>query len=264
MLPPIRFRFLELPRASAFAGKSGEYINGFSTYAEYNYLRGGLAAHVKAAHFEIALRVSQPWFGRANVIDFGCADGVFLPTLSRRFPHVLGVDLDPSSVETAELMASNLGLRNVELRSSRGVSVGQLRDRLGDTQYELLFLLETLEHIGEPERLYESRADFVTELFGLLKPDGVIIVSVPTMVGFPFLLQRLALARLGLHRDPLPTRDLLRAVAFRDTTRLEPGWTPETHLGFNHVRLLRVLRERMQVLRHESLFFSELFMLRQR
>jgi 2-polyprenyl-3-methyl-5-hydroxy-6-metoxy-1,4-benzoquinol methylase len=260
MLPPLWFRHVRLPPASAYSHKQTEYAPGYTTYASYNYLRGGLIARVKAAHFEAALRMTRPWFG-ANAIDFGCADGVFLPSLAHWFSTVVGIDRDPDSVDIADTAMRAVGLADVRLICSDGMDPAALAAQLAPDRFEVLFTIMTLEHFGERGRLYESRADLVENMFDLLEPGGVIVASVPNMVGLAFLLQRIALAAGGLHRDPIGLRQLLNSIIRKDTSALEPNWTPETHLGFNHIKLLDALRERAYVLEHRSLFVEEMFLL---
>ncbi len=261
MLPPLWFRYTRLPPASAYEGKQTEYAPGYTTYASYNYLRGGLIARIKASHFEAALRMTRPWLGLANAIDFGCADGVFLPSLCRWFPKVVGIDRDPESVEIAGRAVRAIGLPNVRLLCDDGNDPAALRAQLEPDRYEVLYTIMTLEHFGEPGRLYESRVELVEHMFDLLEPNGVIVVGVPNMVGLAFLMQRIALSAGGLHRDAIGPRDLFNAIVRKDTDALEPDWCPETHLGFNHVKLLDALRGCAYVLEHRSLFVEEMFLL---
>src|ERR1019366_3567939 len=226
MLPLMRFRYLRLPPASAYAGKSTEYAPG-----------------------------------RATAIDFGCADGVFLPSLAHWFPKAVGIDRDPDSIDIAEKAMNALKLSNVRVMCSDGKDTAALTKALAPDRFEVLFTIMTLEHFGEHGRLYESRVDLVEKMFDLLEPNGVIVASVPNMVGLPFLLQRIALSAANLHRDPIGPRQMFNSIVRKETSALEPDWTPETHLGFNHIKLLDALRERMYVLEHRSLFVEEMFLL---
>ncbi len=260
MLPPLRFRYLQLPPASAYAFKETEYAQGHTTYASYNYLRGGLVARVKASHFEAALRMTRSRFG-TNAVDFGCADGVFLPSLGRWFSKAVGIDRDAEAVHIAEQAIHAQGLENVSLICSNGMDAAALKERLPPAPYGVVYSIMTLEHFGEPGRAYESRADLVDSMFELLDADGLVVVGVPNMVGFAFLAQRMVLAASRLHRDPITAAQIFKAVIFKDTTELEPYWHPETHLGFNHVKLLGFVRERAYVRAHRSLLFEEMFLL---
>jgi 2-polyprenyl-3-methyl-5-hydroxy-6-metoxy-1,4-benzoquinol methylase len=260
MLPPLWFRYLQLPPASAYSHKQTEYAQGHTTYASYNYLRGGLIARVKASHFEAALRMTRPWFG-ANAIDFGCADGVFLPAIARWFPKAVGIDRDPDSIDIADTAMRELELPNVRVICNKDKDTAALAAALAPDRFEVLFTIMALEHFGEQGRLYESRVELVESMFDLLEPNGVIVASVPNMVGLPFLLQRIALSATRLHRDPIGPLQMFNSIVRKDTTALEPNWTPETHLGFNHLKLLDALQERTYVLEHRSLFFEEMFLL---
>ncbi len=261
---PLRFRLYEPPPRAVYDAMPGNYAGGVSTYAAYNYLGGGPVAHVKAAHFEAALEAARPWFGDEAVIDFGCADGVFVPSLARRFGEVLAIDRDDAFVNVTGHVIEACGLGNASVISNAGLSMDELAERLQSRGYRVAFLLETLEHIADPSDLYGSRAAFVEQLLGLLRHDGVAIVSVPTMVGPAFLVQRAALAAFRLHREPLSARELFDAGVRRDTDALEPRWTPTAHLGFNHRKLERALRDRVRILDHRSLLFSQLYVLARR
>ena len=94
---------------------------GIKTYTEYDYLTPGIASFLRTGHFEYALRLTREYFHKCNVIDFGCADGPFLPSLSRYFNHVVGVDMRPVDVQIAEKVIGAAGLSNVEVVCNRGL-----------------------------------------------------------------------------------------------------------------------------------------------
>ncbi len=231
------------------------------TYAEYNYLNGGLAANVKLAHFEKCLELTRAWFGSAKVIDFGCADGVFLASLAHHFEQVVGVDIRPDFIQVCRAVVANLKLANVELHCNREMSFEALRGSLSPGPYRLAFVLEVLEHVGEPGGdVGAARIDLLKEIAGLLAEDGRIVVSVPKMIGLPFLVQRLALAVLRLKREPISLGELLRASLLGDTVALERRWNRD-HLGFNHRRLEEQLRQEFQIVRRTGTFFQAIYVL---
>jgi len=170
---------------------------GVKTYTEYDYLTPGIASFLRTGHFEYALRLTREYFHKCNVIDFGCADGPFLPSLARYFNHVVGVDMRPVDVQIAEKVIGAAGLSNVEVVCNRGLTMADLKSRLGERQYHIAFLLETLEHVGDKADLWGSRVELVKELFELLGEGGIVVIEVPVMVGMPFLLQRLGLLLLN-------------------------------------------------------------------
>ena len=261
---PLRFELYAPPPREIYDAIEGEYVAGVSTYAAYNYLGGGAVAHVKSAHFEVALQETRRWFGTARVIDFGCADGVMVPSLAAHFREVLAIDQSQRFVDVTQRVIDGCRLHNASVMCNAGVSMEELAERLRPGGYSVAFLLETLEHIADPADLYGSRAAFVEQLLALLQDDGAVIVSVPTMVGPAFLAQRAALAAAGLEREDISARELLDATVRRNTDALEPRWTPMAHMGFNHLKLERALRERVRIVRHRSLLFSQLYVLARR
>lgn len=254
----MRQRYFELPPARAFAETEDEYLPGFATYTDYNYCGGGLVARVKAAHFEAALALTEDLHGTCGAIDFGCADGVFLPSLAHHFQHVYAVDVRRDMVSVASRLREELDLGNVEIVCNDDLDFTSLTHDLRGRGFRAGFMLETLEHIGEPGRLYESRANFAESVLDLLEPGGRLVISVPTMIGLPFLIQRAVLKLRGMEREAITKRDLIAAVAHR-TDALEPDWSPNGHLGFNHVKLEQALRARFPNVQRRSLWFTQVF-----
>jgi 2-polyprenyl-3-methyl-5-hydroxy-6-metoxy-1,4-benzoquinol methylase len=261
---PLRFRLYRPPPPSVYDAMDGEYLGRSSSYAAYNYLGGGPVSHVKSAHFEAALEEAAPLFGDAAVIDFGCADGVFVPSLARHFGSVLAIDQREDFVARTRQVVDACGLSNVEVLCNAGTSMEELAGRLRPRGFRAAFLLETLEHIADPADLYGSRAAFVERLLDLLRDDGVVIVTVPTMVGPAFAVQRAVLAACGMQRESLSRKELFDAVVRRRTDALEPRWNPWAHLGFNHLKLERALAGRLRIVEHRNLVFSQLYVVARR
>ena len=181
------------------------YCGPYKTYSDYNYRRSGLINWIKTQHFRAALRLSiggRHW----RAMDFGCADGYFLPALASQFRIVSGVD------KRAEWLDQCPELPNVLLSST-----------IGTDSYDVIFALETLEHIAD-------RLGTLRLLRDRLNPHGKIIASVPIMIGLTFLIQRLGLWLTRSHREPMTYGEIARsAVGITDRLRWEGG-----HVGFNH------------------------------
>jgi len=231
-----------LPDASVLTDTSRGSYGSAATYSHYNYLRPGLVASLKRRRFETALEVARPWFGQ-GAIDMGCADGIMLPSLSRHFSKVVGVDTNPKFAAIAGEVAASFP--NVRVLCNEGVGFDELRRRVGPG-HRAMFLLETLEHIGEPGRMYESKVEFVEQCLSLLDERGVIIASVPRMVG-PLFVAKYAVQWATRRVDERHSlRELWRAGVMRDTSRLERRWNGG-HVGFSHLKLDSALRSRFQV-----------------
>ncbi len=256
-----RSTFFVAPPAVGDAG--GDYCQGFETYSGYNYLRPGLSSYIKTRHFETALRLTRAYFGSSGAIDFGCADGPFLPSLSRYFQSVLAVDRDPVLLNVARRVVQTTGLTNVQLLCNQDIDDEAFRHSIQHTGFKVLYLLETIEHVGEREDLYPSKVRFITSLFRLLDPGGVIVLSVPKMTGLSFLIQRMGLALMGMSRESMSRKDFFRSVFLSDTSCLEQRWDGG-HLGFNHRMLEQLMRETFTIQKTRDLFFQKLYLLTNR
>lgn len=230
------------------------------TYTEHNYLGDGLAQRLKTAHFRVALTLAQQHFGKANVIDFGCADGFLLPSLSRHFPWVAGVDVRPDFMRVSEFIVGELQLQNVQLVCNAGMSFEELKRHLDDRTFDIAFVLEVLEHVGERDRPWKSRAAFLQDVASLLAPDGLLVVTVPKMVGLPFLVQRIGLQLIGAQWEDIGLWNMLRAGILKDTDYLEPRWNGG-HVGFNHLKLESALAQRFRILERTGTFFTAAYLL---
>jgi 2-polyprenyl-3-methyl-5-hydroxy-6-metoxy-1,4-benzoquinol methylase len=102
---------------------------------------------------------------RGRVLDLACGVGYGSAHLAEhQVTSVVGVDLDPAAISYATTRYARDNVRYVN------ASGDEFRDSEG---FDTIVSLETLEHLREPERLFEH-------LVGMLKSDGVLIASVPT------------------------------------------------------------------------------------
>ncbi len=237
------------------------YQQKYRSYSEYNYFKPGISSYVKTRHFEYALRLTKEYFYKCNAVDFGCADGIFLQSLAKYFNYVVGIDSEPVHIKIADKLSKTISLNNVKLICNNDLSISETKTKISDKEYYILYLLETLEHVGDKKDIYKSKIDFLEELFSLINKQGIIVISVPNMVGMPFLVQRLALKLFGLHKEPISMNNLLKAVFLKDTSDLEKRWTGG-HLGFNHKKLENYFKNKFLVLKKKNLFFQTIYVIR--
>jgi len=264
-------RYFVRPAPGILESETECYIGSYRTYAHYNYLRPGPIAALKRRRFDIALSLARPWFHKTGAIDFGCADGVLLPSLARYFPRVAAVDNDPRVFPIARQVVEEAHLESVDVINSHDMPFAALRRRLlgprGDREYGIMFLLETLEHVGPDlpadEDQYAYRVQFVQDLFTFLAPPARIIVSVPRMTGLGFLTRYVTQSTLGLAHERIPMADALRAGLLGDTTSLEPRWTGG-HLGFNDRKMERELKKAFTIVEEKRLPFSLMYTIERR
>jgi 2-polyprenyl-3-methyl-5-hydroxy-6-metoxy-1,4-benzoquinol methylase len=234
----------------------------FKTYSEYNYLNSNLiTSKIKRLHFEKALELTKKYFNNANVIDFGCADGCFLPSLSNYFPKVLGIDIAPNYIEISKDLVNNMKIKNCQCICNGNMSIEQLNSKI-NYSYDIIFLLEVLEHVGDKSRMYELKMDFLSEIFSLIRNEGLIVISVPNMIGLSFLLQRIGLSILGLHKDQLTWKELFNASILNKTDEIEDKWRFESHLGFNHNKLENYMEKEFQIISKSNIFFQTVYVIK--
>jgi len=238
------------------------YFDQCKSYSHYNYIKPGLSSYIKSQHFEACLKICKEYFNDYNVIDFGCADGPFLPSLSKYFNQVLAIDLDPIRINFASILCKKLNLKNVDLICNKEMNLDELKLNMF-LDYHILFLLETLEHVGNNEDLYGSKISFIEELFKLIGKKGIIIISVPKMIGISFFIQRIGFKIIRAHMDPISTKDFINASFFNNTDDLEKRWNGG-HLGFNHLKLEKQLNKNFNVLEKRSLLFNVVYLIKQK
>jgi len=244
------------PRSPAYASVSNSYRGAHRTYAQYNYLRPGLIPWMKRRRLEVVLRLAAPWFHKTSVIDFGCADGVLLPSLSKYFPHVVGVDRDPTACAVATAVVRDLALSNVEILCGTDADIiGVMSARIATRESRLMFALETLEHASASDA---ERVDFLRRLFSVMQPGANVIISVPRTTGPLFLLKHAAQRALGMVDEPLSVREALRAGLRSDTSGLESRWRGG-HVGFNDRTFERAIRQSMRIVRRRATVLSIIY-----
>ncbi len=123
---------------------------------------------------------------RARVLDFGCWDGHFLPSLLKHFDDVWAVDDDSASILEALPSRSTIlqvarDLCEAELGAGGRVGLTKasgfdLPFRGGD--FDVVFCLDTLTHVEEA-----ARPRVIAELRRIVRPGGQVIVSLPVERG---------------------------------------------------------------------------------
>lgn len=191
-----------------------------------------------------------------NLLDYGCGDGTFLALASPKIGRGLGVDVATDEIEDCRTRLA--GHTNLQF-----CRVAELDRQRHDGIYDVVTCMETLEHCTTP--VVES---VLTDLRRMVKPDGLVIISVPIETGVPFLLKRtirsLAAMR-GLsdyrHYEPYSLRDAARMlVAGPDTTLDRPVYGgPEfpchSHYGFNWKNMRKRIQHYLAI---EQTHFSPL------
>ncbi len=251
------------PPLDIYSSVEGDFFQGYKTYAEYNYLRPGITSYIKRKHLELALKKSHKWFYITNAIEIGCADGVFIPSLSKYFTHVVAIDKNPHNIKISQSLVNTCCLNNVELFCNDGLTINEIRAKIAFRKYHVLYLLEVIEHVGDKANFYGSKISFLKEISTLIeREEGIIVMTMPKMVGIPFLIQRIGLTLLGLHREPISMKNFFKAVFLNNADGLESLWEPQKHIGFNHLILEKCLKKEFSILEKKDLLFQIMYVLK--
>ena len=141
-------------------------------HTEYHHYPGGL----KKLEFIVeTLCALERDAAQVSVLDVGCGNGsLALPIASLGY-RVVGVDVDPISVEHAT-RANTFANARFETVAESGFDLGE--------RFDVLICSEVLEHLDEPMPL-------ICTIAGLMKDDGLAIVTVPNGQGLREVLGRL-------------------------------------------------------------------------
>jgi 2-polyprenyl-3-methyl-5-hydroxy-6-metoxy-1,4-benzoquinol methylase len=242
------------------------YQDETRSYSEYNYSSASIVSSIKTGHFEAALQLTKKYFHDSNAIDFGCADGVFLPSLSKYYKNVFGFDIMQDFINDATLLKEKMSLNNVELCCTKGLIFEEMKASLKGKPYHIVYLLEVMEHVGDTgETMYADKRNLLVQVSNLLEKDGIIVVSVPKMVGFSYLIQRMGLIVLGLGREPISISDFLKSVFLCDASSMEKNWWHNYgHLGFNHLKLEKELAPEFTIIKKKNLLFQVVYLLKRK
>jgi 2-polyprenyl-3-methyl-5-hydroxy-6-metoxy-1,4-benzoquinol methylase len=119
---------------------------------------------------DIMINMAAQTTNPEKVLDFGTGWGVLLPSLSRIFNNVYGVDIDVPSIDLASQLVQLLDCKNVQV-----ILVKPHEELLmfRNDSFNCIIVADVLEHVS-----YFSQ--ILLDFKNLLTTDGSLIVSVPT------------------------------------------------------------------------------------
>lgn len=106
---------------------------------------------------------------KGRALDFGTGFGAFLPVLSKTHKEVLAVDDSSIQIEAAKDIIDSMSLNNVK---ATVVDRNNGLREFSDSEFDTILVTDVLEHNKD----YKS---IVLELKRMLKPDGILIASLP-------------------------------------------------------------------------------------
>lgn len=110
-----------------------------------------------------------------RVLDVGCGGGILSEPLARMGADVTGLDASLESITVAKQHAKDSGVK-IDYRCDNIEELAR-----GKMRYDLITALEIVEHVADLDA-------FIKPLTGLLKPDGLLIMSTLNRTPKSFLL----------------------------------------------------------------------------
>ncbi|MBD3279274.1 MAG: methyltransferase domain-containing protein [Candidatus Pacebacteria bacterium] len=138
------------------------YLAHYQNYFTQTYNWPFGISYVSTLEFLINQLAQLKW---QSLADVGCGDGRLVKELAYRFPQrkIVGIDYSPTAIKLAQALNPNLNFLKQDIT-----------DKNFNQQYEVLTLIEVLEHIP-----LQQIKKFITALVKLLKPKGYLLITVP-------------------------------------------------------------------------------------
>jgi 2-polyprenyl-3-methyl-5-hydroxy-6-metoxy-1,4-benzoquinol methylase len=151
----------------------------------------------------------------ASVADLGCATGTFAAGLARPGLVVTAVDASEESLAELERLHADLIARGW----LRPVHADLTDLPLESASVDLAFCMEVLEHVHEDEKA-------LREMWRILEPGGLLVVSVPNRKAPKPLVERLGAT--SVHREPGPAEHVREGYAEDELRQLlvQAGFRP--------------------------------------
>ncbi|MBZ5537606.1 MAG: class I SAM-dependent methyltransferase [Acidobacteriia bacterium] len=191
----------------------------------------------------------------SRVLDFGCWEGHFLPSLLANYSQVWGVDNDrASAVETVPGTWTILqSARSLCLEETQCISHLRLVKADGRSLpirgsfFDIIFCLDTLPYVRK-----DSRTKVLLELRRVLKPSGTIIISLPIEMGASLVLRELLRKLSGSYRQNYNTSALLHGLL--SSPRQQPDENETASLvGYDYRADIEVIESQFIIRRKEFL-----------
>lgn len=124
----------------------------------------GTCAHAYLLpQLESVLQQRGPWAEGTRVLDLGCGSGAVTCWLAECGFHAVGVDPSAEGIHWARAA-------HPELEFHHASAYDPLRQQVGT--FPLVVSLEVIEHVYDPLR-------FVSTVFDVLSPGGIVVISTP-------------------------------------------------------------------------------------
>ncbi len=210
------------------------------------YCPSGVVRWSHGSRFDLARRLVAERAG-GRLLDYGCGDGTFVAMVHAGFRETTGCDVDPEQIAECQRRLGHLA-------GVRFETVGGAANPAAS--WDVITCMEVLEHCIEPER-----RRVLDEITALVKPGGLVVISVPIEIGPSVAGKQLFRAIAGArnlgdyrHRERYSPVEMLQSMLGRRVARVAfEGRSPSGpyryygHKGFDFRDLAREIADRFTI-----------------
>jgi len=196
-----------------------------------------------------------------RLLDYGCGDGTFVAMVHTEFREALGWDLDPRQIAECRSRLGHLPGVRFEVAPDPRSPVPDPRSPIPDPRWDAVTCMEVLEHCVEDER-----RRVLDVLAALVRPGGLVVISVPIEIGPSVAGKQLFRALAGMrnlgdyrHRERYSPVEMLQSLLGRRVPRVafegqgsSGSYRYYGHKGFDYRELAGEVAERFTI--RERLF----------
>lgn len=177
--------------------------------------------------FLTAVRLLAPQFGE-RILDYGTGDGYLLRVIHSKSPGTTGIGYEPMPEMYRQLLET--------LEVASGGAIQLVNSLSGLAKVDKIACLEVFEHL-----LPHDLDAALHNMRELLKPNGLVVVSVPLEVGPSGFLKNMVRMMLRQSEDDATLRNLLMSLCGMKIKRKVYA-THYGHMGFDHRDLERCFK----------------------
>jgi SAM-dependent methyltransferase len=146
---------------------SEQNFRRYEKYSEYSYESSGYKK------LDYIVKNIQTVFGSAKcrILEIGCGNGNISTVLASYGHQVLAIDMSEDCIRYAAALKEKYNLKNLSFTVSNATEIHSTGE-----PFDAVICSEVLEHLDDPESI-------VSKAYSVLKPGGILIVTVPNGYG---------------------------------------------------------------------------------
>ncbi len=169
-----------------------------------------------------------------NLLDFGSGDGKLFEFL-KIYPQKKYFAYEPYKKLQKQFLKNNTKFKNIKLIESK--------KNLKKNFYDVITINEVFEHLPNKKIL-----EVIKTLKYIAKSDSTLIISVPIEVGLSSLVKNIIRIVFRSTHERTTLKNLIRSIFQRKIIRGKKPFI-ESHIGFNHNDLKKILNNHFSIIK---------------